>query len=241
MNLSTFNGDWSKVNFLNLMMIDLRGNLRSVTLPREYATEKVLRDGIGFDGSNYGYAKVSNSDMVAVPDMGRALLERRGEFNTVHVFCDVVSATDERIPFEQYPRNVVRNAARYLRDKKIADDAKMLVELEYYAFDQVEYTIQPNRVGYSVATAEGLGDDFSSAPRFGLFDGYHRVSPEDRYRDFRDTTVELMGIAGVPVKYHHHEFAVVRMWVPPEFPSMEKTACPEGRSGGVSPVRTAAT
>ena len=44
MNLSTFNGDWSKVNFLNLMMIDLRGNLRSVTLPREYATEKVLRD-----------------------------------------------------------------------------------------------------------------------------------------------------------------------------------------------------
>ncbi len=224
MNLSTFNGDWSKVNFLNLMMIDLRGNLRSVTLPREYATEKVLRDGIGFDGSNYGYAKVSNSDMVAVPDMGRALLERRGEFNTVHVFCDVVSATDERIPFEQYPRNVVRNAARYLRDKKIADDAKMLVELEYYAFDQVEYTIQPNRVGYSVATAEGLGDDFSSAPRFGLFDGYHRVSPEDRYRDFRDTTVELMGIAGVPVKYHHHEVAAGQLEIELEFTSMEKTA-----------------
>ena len=59
MDLKKFSGDWSQVDFLNLMMVDLGGNLRSVTLPREYATEKVLKDGVGFDAcevcGNAGY------------------------------------------------------------------------------------------------------------------------------------------------------------------------------------------
>ena len=224
MDLKKFSGDWSQVDFLNLMMVDLGGNLRSVTLPREYATEKVLKDGVGFDASNYGYAKVSNSDMVAIPDMSRALIEERSGFRTVHVFCDVVSADDSRTPFAQYPRNVVKAAVKHLREKGIADDAKMLVELEYYAFDKAEYTVRPDCAAYRVGTAEGLGEGFETEPRFPLFGGYHRLSPQDRYRDFRDATVRLLEAAGIPVKYHHHEVAAGQLEIELDFTSIADTA-----------------
>ena len=53
-------------------MVDILGNIRSVSLPHTYVSEKVMKEGIGFDASNYGYAKVSNSYMVAIPDMSTA-------------------------------------------------------------------------------------------------------------------------------------------------------------------------
>ena len=134
MQLERYNGHIEDADFLSMLMVDIAGNIRSVSLPRGYVSDKVLADGVGFDASNYGYAKVNNSDMVAVPDMETAFYEIRGDYRILHVLCDVVST--EREPFGQYPRNVVRAARDFLREKGIADTAKVLVELEYYVFEE---------------------------------------------------------------------------------------------------------
>jgi len=91
MQLERFAWDLEDTDFVNLLMVDILGNIRSVSLPRAYASEKVLKEGIGFDASNYGYAKVSNADMVAIPDMSTAFFEIRGDHRMLHVLCDVVS------------------------------------------------------------------------------------------------------------------------------------------------------
>ena len=220
MYLSKYDGDLQSADFLNLLMIDISGNIRVVTLPKGYIGDHVFKDGIGFDASNYGYAKVSNSDMVSIPDMSTAFIEERDEFKHVHVFCDVVSADDSRSTFAQYPRNVARATREYLKSKGIADDVKMLVELEFYVFDSVQYSTAYNHSFYSVDSSEGLGEISNSKPRFGLLKGYHRLSPDDKYRDFRDRSVSLMEAAGIPVKYHHHEVAASQLEIELDFISI---------------------
>ena len=222
MYLSKYDDDLKSADFLNLLMIDISGNIRVVTLPRGYVSERTLIDGIGFDASNYGYAKVSNSDMVAVPDMSTAFIEMRDEFKHVNVLCDVVSADDNRSTFAQYPRNITRAAREYLKSKGIADDVKMLVELEFYVFESVQYSTAYNHSFYSVESSEGLGENSSTSPRFSLLKGYHRLSPEDKYRDFRDQSVALMEAVGIPVKYHHHEVAASQLEVELDFISISE-------------------
>lgn len=222
MQLERFNGSISDVDFLNLLMVDINGNIRSVSLPGAYATEKVLSDGIGFDASNYGYAKVSNSDMVAVPDISTAFVEVREGSKMLHVLCDVVST--ERETFDQYPRNVIRNAQKFLRQSGLADTAKVLVELEFYAFEDVEYRCTTDSSFYRVKSSEGLGEGYETMPRVSLHGAYHRMPPEDSYMDFRNEVVRLLEVIGVPVKYHHHEVAVSQLEIELDFMDMARGA-----------------
>ena len=209
-------------DFLNLLMFDISGGMRSVTIPRGYVSESVFRDGIGFDASNYGFAKVDKSDMVAIPDRSSAFLEEREDFRTVHVICDVVST--ERNTFDQYPRSVAERTAAFLMEKNLADRAMMLVELEYYVFESVEYSTGLDHAGYSVGSSEGLGEEYSSVPRFGPHKGYHKLPPEDRYLDFRNRTVHAMEQAGIPVKYHHHEVGASQLEIELDFMDLVRAA-----------------
>ena len=222
MELSRFSGNIDDVDFVNLLMVDIAGNIRSVSLPHAYATKKVLADGVGFDASNYGYAKIENSDMIAIPDLSTAFVEARGGFKMLHVLCDVVSTEHET--FDQYPRNVIRNTKKYLHDSGVADDAKMLVEIEHYVFEDVKYSTGLDHAGYSVVSSEGFGEGYSEAPRVGVQAAYQRMVPEDRYMDFRNQTVSLMEVLGIPVKYHHHEVAISQLEIELDFCEMEKAA-----------------
>ena len=208
-------------DFLNLLSVDLDGNLRSVTMPRSYVKED-FRQKIGFDASNYGYAKVTDSDMMTIPDKSTAFIEERDEFKVLHMFGDVLTSAGE--PFDQYPRNVARKALGHLRSKGIADEAKMLVELEYYVFDSVQYVCEGPLSFYSISSAEGIGNEYNAKPRFGLHGGYHKLPPEDRFMDFRNRTVRLMETAGISVKYHHHEVAAAQLEIELDFMDLVKAA-----------------
>jgi glutamine synthetase len=209
-------------DFLNLMALDLDGRLRSVTMPKSYVSEKIFKEGIGFDASNYGYAKVTDSDMLIVPDPDTAFIEQREEFRILHMMGDVF-LSDGGL-FEQYPRNVARKTLNFLRDQKMADGMKALVELEFNVFDAVEYSSSGTSVFYSVGSAEGLGEGFSARPRFGAHGGYHRFTPEDRCMEFRNRAVSLLEKIGFPVKYHHHEVGASQLEIELEFMDMLKAA-----------------
>jgi len=215
MDLSAWNGDLSKIDYLSLLVIDMSGQLRSVSLPRSYVSEKVLAKGIGFDASNFGYAQVHKSDMVAVPDLARAFIERKDGFAILHAFCDV-RGTDG-LPFDQYPRHVARRAVERLLASGLGEAAKMLVELEFYVFDEVRYSTTVGHSYYFVGSSEGFGEGHEDAPRFGLSRGYHRLAPDDRHQLLRNRAVQAMEAAGIPVKYHHHEVGAAQLEIELDF------------------------
>ncbi|MDR2529204.1 MAG: glutamine synthetase beta-grasp domain-containing protein [Synergistaceae bacterium] len=221
MVLEKYLGDGA-FDFLNLIALDLNGSLRSVTLPKSYATKELFKKGIGFDASNYGYAKVTESDMIIVPDEETAFIEKRGGFRILHALGDVRTASGDL--FDQYPRNIVKKTRGFLREKNIADDMRALVELEFYIFNSVEYGCDVTGSFYSVGSAEGLGHGFDTNPRFAPHQGYHRLPPDDRYMDFRNRTVSLMEEIGIPVKYHHHEVGASQLEIELNFMNIQKAA-----------------
>ncbi|OHD81048.1 MAG: glutamine synthetase [Spirochaetes bacterium RIFOXYC1_FULL_54_7] len=218
MQLSTFSGDLLTIDYLSMLVIDIHGAIRSVSLPRAYLSEKVLEDGIGFDASNFGYAQVHKSDMVAKPDLSTGFVEEKDGFRILHAFCDVWTTEGE--PFDQYPRTVARKAIEHLRASGHGDAAMMLVELEFYVFDDVRYSTTTAHSYYHVATAEGIGDGYEDSPRIGLSKGYHRMAPDDKYGQLRNEAVQAMELAGIPVKYHHHEVGAAQLEIELNFISL---------------------
>ncbi len=209
MQLRHFDGDESAIDFLDLLMLDVHGGLRHVSVPRGYVSDRLKAEGIGFDASNLGYAKTHDSDMVAIPDMATAFVREHEGRTILHVLCDV-ELTDGG-GFPQYPRNVARAAVEHLRTAGIADDARMLVELEFHVFERVRYGAGLAQAFYEVHSAEGLGPGYDELPRFAPQQGYHRIAPHDRYESVRHEVVQVMTAIGIPVKYHHHEVAASQL------------------------------
>ncbi|MBT7310510.1 glutamine synthetase, partial [bacterium] len=57
------------VEFIDLKVLDLTGRLHHISFPFDRFTLQSMKEGIGFDGSSYGFLKVESSDMVIVPDL----------------------------------------------------------------------------------------------------------------------------------------------------------------------------
>ena len=53
-----------QIKMIDFKMIDINGRWHHVTIPVARFTEDIFTYGIGFDGSNYGFAPVEKSDMV---------------------------------------------------------------------------------------------------------------------------------------------------------------------------------
>ena len=110
------------VEMFDFKMVDLEGRWRHLSIPYDRFTENTMKEGIGFDGSNYGYAPIEKSDMVFIPNLTTAILDKFAEIPTITMMGDVyVIDEPENRPFNQYPRNVSLAAEKYMRDEGIAD------------------------------------------------------------------------------------------------------------------------
>lgn len=209
MKFIPYDGNLDRIDYLDFMMLDIYGSIRSVTIPKGYVSETVLQEGIGFDASNYGFADVKKSDMVAIPDMATAFAEERPDGVILHALCNV-RAMDGSV-FELYPRNVIANTVSLYREKGIADEARMLMELEFHVLEDVNYATDFAHSYFRVQSAEGIGPDYYDLPRFNIHRGYHRSYPDDRYFDLRNKMVEALCAIGIPIKYHHHEVGAAQL------------------------------
>lgn len=61
-----------QIRMIDFKMTDIDGRWRHITIPVERFDENIFVYGIGFDGSNYGYAPIEKSDMVFLPDPATA-------------------------------------------------------------------------------------------------------------------------------------------------------------------------
>ncbi|MFC1967913.1 glutamine synthetase family protein [Chloroflexota bacterium] len=170
------------VKFIRLWFTDILGILKSFAITVE-ELEGALEEGMGFDGSSIeGFARIDESDMVALPDPDtfRLLPRRPREHRAVaRMFCDILRPGGE--PFEGDPRYVLKE---YL--KRAADMGYTFYvgpELEYFYFRDSNGT-EPLDQG-----------------------GYFDLTPRDAATDMRKETVLTLEDMGIGIEYSHHEVA----------------------------------
>ena len=170
----------NNIQVLKLWFVDILGKLKSISVSyREF--EYALTEGMGLDGSSVeGFARVWESDLVAVPDLDTFQMFPP-EFTgapIARVFCDIKTTDGEQ--FEGDPRYILkRNLAEM---KKTGFDQFMVgPELEYFYFKDDKHP-------------EGL----DSA-------GYFDTIPLDRSYAIRRQTMQMLEKLGIRVEYSHHE------------------------------------
>ncbi|RKZ14620.1 type I glutamate--ammonia ligase [bacterium] len=182
------------IEFIDLKMLDLAGRLHHLSFPMDRFTESICAEGIGFDGSSYGFLKVENSDMVLVPDLATAALDPFRKRPTLSMFAGAHLTDAQRTPFPQDARAVARKAEQSLRDAGVADSSQWGPEYEFHIFEDADFLNANNESAYGVRSGETFYQN-----------AYHACNPFDRYDDFRDEVCAAMKDFGIPVRYHHHE------------------------------------
>lgn len=200
----------NSIQMIDFMMIDLIGRWRHLTIPAERLTERTMQHGIGFDGSNYGFATVEKSDMVFIPDLSSAYVDAFAEIPTLAMIGNVyVIGQSENRRFDQEPRNVAYNAQEYMKSLGIADEMRIGPELEFHVFDHIDYCVTPNSSKYNIDVEQAEWNTGAEGHNLGYKiphkGGYHLAPPFDRLSGFRSRVAILMEKQGILVKYHHHE------------------------------------
>ena len=170
------------IRFIRLWFTDIVGNLKNFAITLS-ELEMALERGMGFDGSSIeGFARIDESDMVAMPDPTTFVMVpwRSREHRPVgRMFCDILKPGGE--PFEGDPRYVLkRNLAR-------ATD----MGFTFYVGPELEYFYFKNSEG-----TEGLDKG-----------GYFDLIPPDFAADLRRDTIMMLEEMGIAVEYSHHEAA----------------------------------
>ncbi|MBE5766910.1 MAG: type I glutamate--ammonia ligase [Clostridiales bacterium] len=196
------------IKMVDFKMVDINGQYRHVTIPAKNFSESTMKNGIGFDASNYGYAVVEKSDMVFIPDPDTAVIDPFCEIPTLSMTGNaMIIDSPENRPLPQYPRNIVLAAEKYMQDQGIADTMLILPEFEFYLFDQVGWSVQPNAIGMSIDANQAHWN--SDSDGMGLVipkqKAYHVAKPYDPTYECRSEMCLLMEEAGIPIKYHHPE------------------------------------
>ena len=216
------------IKMVDFKMVDISGQFRHVTIPAQNFSEKTMKNGIGFDASNYGYAVVEKSDMVFIPDPDTAVIDPFCEIPTLSMTGNaMIIDNPENRPLAQYPRNIVLAAEQYMRDSGVADTIKILPEFEFYLFDQVAWDVAPHTIGMSIDAAqahwnsgtEGMGNVVAKQKN------YHIAKPFDTTYEARSEMCMRIADAGIALNYHHPEVGAAGQFeIEPELGEMSKMA-----------------
>jgi glutamine synthetase len=169
----------NNIKFIRLWFTDVLGFLKSLAMTRR-ELEAALEEGMGFDGSSIeGFARVQESDMVAMPDPSTfAILPSMPENGrTARIFCDILQP-DGR-PYDGDPRYALKRVLA--RAAEMGYTMYVGPELEFFYFKDSAHTEVLDRGGY--------------------FD----LTSLDESTSVRRDTVTALEEVGIEVEYAHHE------------------------------------
>jgi glutamine synthetase len=202
-----------QVEFLDLKVLDLRGKLHSLILPAVMMNEKLLKGGVGFDASSYGFAKPEKSDMVMIPDLETMVIDPFRARKTAIFMANIHLTDTGRTRFPEDPRFVAAKAEAALAGSRIGSRALFGPEFEFFIFKEAEFGVQEDGNFYFLKKdSEAKGNQ------------YHAGSPEDEHVDFKNEAVAILQELGIEIKYHHHEVAVNQHEIETKFNTLLKTA-----------------
>ncbi len=173
------------IRFVRLWFTDVLGFLKSVAIaPTELET--AFDEGIGFDGSSIeGFARVSESDMLAKPDPSTfSILPWRTENpGAARMFCDIAMPDGSASPSD--PRHVLKRTLN--RAAQMGYTCYTHPEIEFFLFKGgIE------KGGAPVPVDQG---------------GYFDHTPSAVGNDFRRQAITMLETMGVSVEFSHHEGA----------------------------------
>ena len=171
----------NKVAFIQFWFTDVLGQLKSFSImPEELSL--AFSEGMGFDGSSIeGFARIEESDMVAIPDPTtfQLLPWRPQDQPTGRMICDILNPDGS--PYEGDPRYVLKKMLQRIGEK--GHTFYVGPELEYFYFKSDE------------------------SPEILDRGGYFDITPLDRGNDLRRQTIFALQKMGIQVEYSHHEVA----------------------------------
>lgn len=201
------------IAYVDIRFTDPRGKIQHVTVMSDLVDEDFLDEGFMFDGSSIsGWKGIEASDMKLMVDTDSAYIDPFYAEKTLCVHCNVVEP-DTGEPYERDPRGTAVKAEAYLKSTGIGDVAYFGPEAEFFIFDDVRYSVAPNKVGYeidAVAAAWNTDAEFemgNMGHRAGHKGGYFPVNPIDEAQDLRSEMLSTMKSIGMKVDKHHHEVA----------------------------------
>jgi glutamine synthetase len=169
------------VRFVRFWFTDILGIPKSFSINTN-ELENAFDEGMGFDGSSIeGFARIHESDMVAMPDPTSFQLIpwRQQEKGVARMFCDILRPDGK--PYEADPRYVLKRNLERIKDKGYS----FLVgpELEFFYFK--------NEHGTEILDTGG----------------YFDLTTLDAASDLRRDTILALDSMGIDVEYSHHEVA----------------------------------
>ncbi|HSP80952.1 MAG TPA: type I glutamate--ammonia ligase [Myxococcaceae bacterium] len=216
---------------VSLRFVDFIGRWRHFGVPVHELHEGIFEEGLGFDGSSIkGWLEIHNSDMLVMPDATSAVMDPFTQTPTLTLLCTV----SDPITKESYgrdPRHIALKAEQYLRSTGLADTAYFGPEAEFFIFDGVRYSTDPQHMFFEVDSIEGAwnsgreeaGGNLGYKPNWK--DGYNVVMPTDAHHDMRDEMCHILGEVGISVERQHHEVATAgQAEIDFRFDSLVKTA-----------------
>ncbi len=171
------------IKFVRLWFTDILGALKSFDITVE-ELEGALEDGMGFDGSSIeGFARIDESDMVAVPDpttFQPLPWSEEDNGRVARMFCDIHRPGGE--PYECDPRYVLKRMLARAAEKGYT----------FYVGPELEY--------FYFRSPHGIPETLDDG-------GYFDLTPLDVDMDLRRETAMAIEAMGIGVEYAHHEAA----------------------------------
>lgn len=205
-----------EVEYVDVRFTDPRGKLQHVTLMSDIVDEDFFEEGFMFDGSSIaGWKSIDQSDMKLIADPKSAYIDPFYAEKTLCLHCNVVEP-DTGEPYSRDPRGTAVKAEAYLKSTGIGDVAYFGPEAEFFVFDDVRYSVTPQKVGYQIDAVDAawntdteyeMGNQAHRAQHKG---GYFPVNPIDAGQDLRSEMLSTMKRMGMKVDKHHHEVATAQ-------------------------------
>jgi glutamine synthetase len=168
------------VKFIRLFFADITGQMKGFSITFE-ELERALEEGMGFDGSSIkGFARIDESDMVALPDPKTFVIlpyiegEKEGA-----MICDILNP--DRSHYEGDSRYILKKELEKIGEKGFT----------FYVGPELEFFIFKND-----KSTEMLDEG-----------GYFDVTTLDAASEVRREIILTLEDMGIKVEYSHHEVA----------------------------------
>ncbi len=199
----------NNIKFVDFKVVTLPGRWNHLTIPVERLSEKTFSEGIGFDGSSYGYSTIEDSDMRFIPDMTTSFVDPYCKIPTLSMIANMYTLGKREGRFSGDPRFIAEKAEKYMQERGIADEYAIGPEFEFYIFDHVNYEVTNHHQEVSIDSKQAPWNTNDKGENFGykapFQKSYHLGLPYDLNNDLRSEMCLRLEEAGIQVKYHHHE------------------------------------
>jgi len=202
-----------EVAYVDVRFCDPRGRLQHVSVVSDLVDEDFLEEGFMFDGSSIaGWKSIEKSDMKLMPDPSSIYIDPFYAEKTLCIHCTVLEP-DTNEPYSRDPRGTAQKAEAFLKSSGVGDTAYFGPEAEFFLFDDVRYSLAPNKVSFQVDAVDAAWNTDTEyemgnmGHRAGVKGGYFPTNPTDGAQDIRSEMLSTMKRMGMKVDKHHHEVA----------------------------------